>query len=32
VIAEKVDGSYVLKTDWQDLTAGQTWRTNILLT
>ena len=31
-IAEKLDGSYVLKTDRTDLTADETWRTYILLT
>lgn len=31
-IAEKLDGSYVLKTDRQDLTADEIWRTYILLT
>src|SRR2546429_5440419 len=30
--AKKLDGSYVLKTDRQDLTAGEIWRTYILLT
>jgi transposase len=30
--AEKLDGSYVLKTDRQDLTADEIWRTYILLT
>lgn len=32
VIAEKLDGSYVLKTDRQDLSADEIWRTYILLT
>jgi transposase len=31
-IAEKLDGSYVLKTDRQDLTADEIWRTYMLLT
>jgi transposase len=31
-IAEKLDGSYVLKTDRQDLTGDEIWRTYILLT
>ena len=31
-IAEKLDGSYVLKTDRSDLTAEEIWRTYILLT
>lgn len=31
-IAEKLDGSYVLKTDRKDLTAEEIWRTDILLT
>ncbi len=31
-IAAKLDGGYVLKTDRQDLTAEQIWRTYILLT
>jgi transposase len=31
-IAEKLDGSYVLKTDRGDLTADEIWRTYILLT
>ena len=31
-IAEKLDGSYVLKTDRPDLTADEIWRTYILLT
>lgn len=31
-MAEKLDGSYVLKTDRQDLTADEIWRTYILLT
>jgi transposase len=31
-IAEKLDGGYVLKTDRQDLTADEIWRTYILLT
>ena len=30
--AKKLDGSYVLKTDRQDLTAEEIWRTYILLT
>jgi transposase len=30
--ARKLDGSYVLKTDRQDLTADEIWRTYILLT
>lgn len=30
--AQKLDGSYVLKTDRQDLTAEEIWRTYILLT
>jgi transposase len=30
--AAKLDGSYVLKTDRQDLTADEIWRTYILLT
>lgn len=30
--AEKLDGSYVLKTDRHDLTADEIWRTYILLT
>jgi transposase len=30
--AKKLDGSYVLKTDHQDLTADEIWRTYILLT
>jgi transposase len=30
--ATKLDGSYVLKTDRQDLTADEIWRTYILLT
>src|SRR5947199_8967446 len=30
--AKKLDGSYLLKTDRQDLTAGEIWRTYILLT
>ncbi len=30
--AEKLDGSYVLKTDRQDLSAEETWRTYMLLT
>jgi transposase len=30
--AEKLDGSYVLKTDRQDLSAEEIWRTYILLT
>lgn len=32
VIAEKLDGGYVLKTDRHDLTADEIWRTYILLT
>lgn len=31
-IAEKLDGSYVLKTDRQDLTDDEIWKTYILLT
>lgn len=31
-MAEKLDGSYVLKTDRRDLTADEIWRTYILLT
>ena len=31
-LAEKLDGGYVLKTDRQDLTAEEVWRTYILLT
>jgi len=31
-LAEKLDGSYVLKTDRKDLTADEIWRTYILLT
>jgi transposase len=31
-IAKKLDGSYVLKTDRQDLTTDEIWRTYILLT
>lgn len=31
-VAEKLDGSYVLKTDRQDLTADEIWRTYMLLT
>src|SRR5437867_2482376 len=31
-MAQKLDGSYVLKTDRQDLTADEIWRTYILLT
>jgi transposase len=30
-IAEKLDGGYVLKTDRQDLTADEVWRTYLLL-
>jgi len=30
-IAEKLDGSYVLRTDRQDLTADEIWRTYMLL-
>jgi len=32
VTAKKLDGSYVLKTDRQDLSADEIWRTYILLT
>jgi transposase len=32
VIAQKLDGSYVLKTDRQDLSGDEIWRTYILLT
>src|SRR5213593_4669107 len=32
VMAKKLDGAYVLKTDRQDLTADEIWRTYILLT
>jgi transposase len=32
VIAQKLDGSYVLKTDRPDLSAEEIWRTYILLT
>src|SRR6266496_3902614 len=32
VITEKLDGSYVLKTDRKDLTVEEIWRTYILLT
>jgi len=32
VMAEKLDGSYMLKTDRKDLTADEIWRTYILLT
>lgn len=32
VVAEKLDGGYVLKTDRQDLTADEIWHTYILLT
>jgi transposase len=31
-VAEKLDGGYVLKTDRQDLTGEEIWRTYILLT
>jgi transposase len=31
-IAEKLDGSYVLRTDRQDLTTDEIWRTYMLLT
>jgi transposase len=31
-VAEKLDGGYVLKTDHQDWTADEIWRTYILLT
>jgi len=31
-LAQKLDGSYVLKTDRQDLSAEEIWRTYILLT
>ena len=31
-VAESLDGSYVLKTDRQDLTAEEIWRTYLLLT
>src|SRR5260370_23138874 len=31
-VEEKLDGSYVLKTDRQDLTAEEIWRTYMLLT
>jgi len=31
-VAEKLDGGYLLKTDHQDLTAEEIWRTYILLT
>jgi transposase len=31
-VAKKLDGSYVLKTDRQDLTADEIWRNYILLT
>ena len=31
-MAEKLDGGYILKTDRQDLTADEIWRTYILLT
>jgi transposase len=31
-MAKKLDGSYILKTDRQDLTADEVWRTYILLT
>jgi transposase len=32
IIAKKLDGSYVLKTDRKDMTAEEIWRTYILLT
>jgi transposase len=32
IIAKKLDGSYVLKTDRKDMTADEIWRTYILLT
>jgi transposase len=32
VIAEKLDGTYVMKTDRKDMTADEIWRTYILLT
>jgi transposase len=32
IMAEKLDGSYVLKTDRKDLTEDEIWRTYILLT
>jgi transposase len=32
VLAQKLDGSYVLKTDRQDLTADEIWRAYVLLT
>jgi len=32
VVAEKLDGSYVLRTDRQDLTAEKLWRTYMMLT
>jgi transposase len=31
-VAEKLDGGYVIKTDRQDLTADEIWRTYMLLT
>jgi transposase len=31
-VAEKLDGSYVMKTDQKDMTADEIWRTYILLT
>jgi transposase len=31
-IAEKLDGTYVMKTDRKDMTADEVWRTYILLT
>lgn len=31
-VAEKLDGGYVLKTDRQDLSADEIWRTYVLLT
>jgi transposase len=31
-VAQKLDGSYVLRTDRQDLTADEIWRTYMLLT
>jgi transposase len=32
VLAEKLDGAYILKTDRQDLSAEEIWRTYMLLT
>ena len=32
LIAEKLDGTYVMKTDRKDMTADEIWRTYILLT